>query len=213
MEEYFSDLLFKAYLKDGSSGYVYILFEHKSYQEPLIAFHFLRYMIKIWEMSLKNKSGPGFPVIIPLVLYHGEKKWRPELNFRDLFDSPDDMYSFIPDFEYLLWDASQYSDDEIRGKAILRTTLLLLKYIFRDDLQDRLPGILEFLRDLSEERTRLEYIETILRYIVSAAPADNITYEDIRAAVDEAIPNEGGQIMPTIAEALATATERHSLSG
>ncbi|MFV9645054.1 MAG: Rpn family recombination-promoting nuclease/putative transposase [Desulfobacterales bacterium] len=49
LKEYFSDLLLKLYLKDGSPGYVYILFEHKSYQEPLIAFHILRYMVKGWR--------------------------------------------------------------------------------------------------------------------------------------------------------------------
>jgi predicted transposase/invertase (TIGR01784 family) len=80
LKEYFSDLLFKAYLKDGSPGYVYILFEHKSYQEPLTAFHVLRYMVKIWELWPKKKEAAGFPVIIPVVLYHGETGWRAGLN-------------------------------------------------------------------------------------------------------------------------------------
>lgn len=48
LKEYFSDLLFKAYLKDGSPGVVHILFEQKSYREPLMAFHLLRYMVKMW---------------------------------------------------------------------------------------------------------------------------------------------------------------------
>ncbi|MEA3415136.1 MAG: Rpn family recombination-promoting nuclease/putative transposase [Thermodesulfobacteriota bacterium] len=87
LKEYFSDLLLKTYLKDGSRGYVYILFEHKSYQEPLTAFHLLRYMVKIWEMSLKNGETPGFPVIIPLVFYHGEKRWRAGLRARQKITS------------------------------------------------------------------------------------------------------------------------------
>ena len=165
LKEYFSDLLLKLYLKDGSPGYVYILFEHKSYQEPLIAFHILRYIVKIWE----KKNEPGFPVIIPLVLYHGKTRWRVGLNFRDLFDSPEDIASYIPDFQYLLWDASGYSDEEIRGGAVL---------------------------------TGIEYIETILKYIVNAAPTENIDREDLKAAVDEALSHRGGEIMPTIADSL-----------
>jgi len=82
----------------------------------------------------------------------------------------------------------------------LRVALLILKYIFREDIRERLPGILKFLRDLSEKRTGMEYIETILRYIVNAAPTDNIGREDLRAAVDEALPHRGGEIMPTIAD-------------
>ena len=202
LKEYFSDLLLKVYLKDGYPAYVYILFEHKSYQEPLTAFHVLRYMVKIWELWLKKKEELGFPVIIPLVLYHGETGWRAGLNFRDLFDYPEEIVSVIPDFQYLLWDATRYSDEEIKGKTILRVALLLLKYIFREDLRDRLPGILGLLRTLSQKRTGLEYMEAILRYIVSAAPKDNINYEDLKAAVDESLPHIGGEIMPTIADSL-----------
>ena len=165
LKEYFSDLLLRLYLNDGSPGYVYILFEHKSYLERSIAFHILRYMVKIWE----KKNDHGFPVIIPLVLYHGETRWRVGLNFRDLFDSPEEIASFIPDFQYLLWDASGYSDEEIRGGAIL---------------------------------TGIEYIETILKYIVNAAPTENIDREDLKAAVDEALSHRGGEIMPTIADSL-----------
>lgn len=202
LKEYFSDLLCKAYLKDGSPGYVYILFEHKSYQELLAAFHILRYMVKIWELWFDKKEEPGFPVIIPLILYHGEKRWRAVSNFGDLFDRPDEMAPFIPDFKYILWDASRYSDEDIKGEATLRVALLLLKYIFRDDLRDRLPGILGLLRDLSEKRTGLEYIETILKYISNAAPEGNISYNDLKIAVEEALPDKGGEIMPTIADSL-----------
>jgi len=179
---------------------VYILFEHKSYHEPLTAFHILRYMVKIWEMLLRKREGLALPVIIPLVLYHGEKSWKSGLNFRDLFDCSDDMVSFIPDFEYLFWSAAGYSDEEIKGNATLRVALLLMKYIFREDLRNRLPGILGLLKDLSEKRTGMEYIEAILRYIVNAAPGDNVSYQDIKAAVDKALPHIGGEIMPTIAD-------------
>jgi len=201
-KEYFSDLLFRTQLKDGSPGYVYILFEHKSYQEPLAAFHLLRYMVKIWEMLLKKREEPGFPVIIPLVVYHGKKGWKAGPNFRDLFDCPDDMAIFIPDFRYVLWDATRYRDEEIKGAAILRVALLLMKYIFRQELSERIPGILGLLRELSEKRTGLEYVEAVLRYIVNGAPTDNINYEDLKVAVNKALPHIGGEIMPTIADTL-----------
>ena len=184
--------------KKGLPGYVYILFEHKSYQEHSIAFHILRYMVKIWE----KKDVPGFPVIIPIALYHGKTSWSVGLNFRDLFDSSEEFAPFIPDFQYLLWDASRYSDEEIKGEVVLRVALLILKYIFREDLRENFPEMLSFLRNLSEKRTGIEYIETILKYIINAAPAENINREDLRAAVDKILPHIGGKIMPTIADLL-----------
>lgn len=112
------------------------------------------------------------------------------------------MASFVPNFEYLFWDAAGYSDEEIKGQARLRVGLLLMKYIFSEDLRDRLPGIFGLLKDLSKKRTGMEYIETILRYIINAAPGDNVSYDDIKAAFDEALPHIGGEIMPTIADSL-----------
>lgn len=202
LNEFLSDLLFMAQLKDGSSGYVYVLFEHKSYHERLTAFHILRYMVKIWEMLLRKHEVSALPVIIPLVLYHGERIWKSGLNFRDLFDCSEEMASFVPNFEYLFWGAAGYSDEEIKGQATLRVGLLLMKYIFSEDLRDRLPGILGLLKDLSKKRTGMEYIEAILRYIVNAAPGDNVSYDDIKAAFDEALPHTGGGIVPTIADSL-----------
>ncbi len=141
-------------------------------------------------------------MIIPVVLYHGEKRWRAGIHFHNLLDVSDVMMSFIPDFQYVLWDASGYTDDEIKGKAILRVALLVLKYIFRQELRERLPGILGLLREFAEKGTGLEYLETVLKYILNAAPTDNISYEDLKVAVDEALPYGGGEIMPTIADTL-----------
>ena len=106
LEEFYSDLLFTVSLKDGSRGYVYILLEHKSYQEPLTAFHLLRYMVKIWEMTLKQREDRGFPVIIPVVLYHGAQRWRIGVSFHELLEVSAALAPFIPDFQYVLWDAS-----------------------------------------------------------------------------------------------------------
>ena len=104
----------------------------------------------------------------------------------------------------MLWDASQYSDEEIKGHVVLRMALLLLKYIFREDLRDRAPEILGLLRELSGKRSGLEYIETVLRYLISAAPEGNISYEEIKRAVDEALSYQGSEQMrmSTVADSL-----------
>ena len=47
LNEQFSDLLYKVSLRDGPSINVYVMLEHKSFPEPLIAFYLLRYMVKI----------------------------------------------------------------------------------------------------------------------------------------------------------------------
>lgn len=51
LREQFSDLLYTATLKSGQPCYFYLLFEHKSHPEPLIAFHLLRYWCRFGKMN------------------------------------------------------------------------------------------------------------------------------------------------------------------
>jgi predicted transposase/invertase (TIGR01784 family) len=52
--EYFSDMIYKVRLKDGSTAHIYILFEHKSYSDPMAGFQILCYMVRIWEKIIRN---------------------------------------------------------------------------------------------------------------------------------------------------------------
>ncbi len=82
---------------------------------------------------------PVIPVIIPMTLYHGESKWELETSFGSLFDSPEYLKRYVPDFEYNLNDISHVPDDEIKGTIRLRVLCLTLKYIFS-------PGYRKYLK-------------------------------------------------------------------
>ena len=48
LQDYYSDLLYK--VKFGSyDGYIYLLFEHKSYSEKWICLQLLEYILQIWK--------------------------------------------------------------------------------------------------------------------------------------------------------------------
>jgi predicted transposase/invertase (TIGR01784 family) len=199
LREYFSDLLYKVDLRDGRAVYVYVLLEHKSYPEPLIAFHLLRYMVEIWNLLLKQrKGGEKLPPVIPVVLYHGRAEWRIGRDFRGLIVDDGELERYLPDFDYELCDLSDFEDEEIKGAVVLRVAMLLFKYIFRDELADRLPGILGLLRELTDKRSGLEYLEAVLRYLSSGT--DKVDKDDLRQAVEAALPEIGGKVMSTIAE-------------
>lgn len=198
LREHFSDVLYKVDLIEAGSTYVYILFEHKSFPEPMIGLHLLRYMVKIWDQALKGGESRPFAPIIPVVVYHGKAKWKIGAAFSSLFDTADALVGYLPDFQYLLCDLSRYSDEEIKGIVNLRVAFLLLKHIFSDDLAERLPGILVLLRNLLDKRSGLEYLETALKYVASGT--DSIEKERLEEVVIEVLKNQGGDIMPTIAE-------------
>ncbi|MEW6365168.1 MAG: Rpn family recombination-promoting nuclease/putative transposase [Acidobacteriota bacterium] len=196
LREHFSDVLYKASLRDGSGVFVYLLFEHKSYPEPLVALQLLRYMLKIWEHSVKQ--GTGVWPIVPVVLYHGEARWKVATNLHGLIRPQEELKRFVPEYQYCLCDLSGIDDGLLKRQATLALALLVLKYMHRDDLRDKLPDIMSLARQLSKERTGLEKLATILRYLSQAT--DKITREDLRSVVEAASWPEGAEMSKTIAE-------------
>ncbi len=127
LQAHYSDMLFAVRLNDNRPAAVYVLFEHKSYPDVRVAFQLLRYMVRIWERW--PKASGGLQPIIPLVVYHGQPEWRTSLNLAGMYDGPGDLIDYFPDFRYWLVDLSKVSDAEIRGEAMLRLALLVMKHI------------------------------------------------------------------------------------
>ncbi len=75
LKDFYSDMLYKVRI-GNSQGFVYFLFEHKSYLDSLIHIQLFEYMAKIWRLGLKQSKNKKLPIVIPLVLYHGKGKWR-----------------------------------------------------------------------------------------------------------------------------------------
>lgn len=95
LQQYFSDLLYRVDFR-GRQGYIYILFEHKSYQETWIGLQLLEYMLQCWKR--KKEQRQKLPIIVPLVIYHGKDHWRQGQRLSDLFECTDQsLCRYIPD--------------------------------------------------------------------------------------------------------------------
>ena len=55
LREHFSDIIYQVDLKQGDSAYIYLLFELKSYSEPLIALHLFYIYVKIAVMAVTKQ--------------------------------------------------------------------------------------------------------------------------------------------------------------
>ncbi|GIK58430.1 MAG: hypothetical protein HND44_12010 [Chloroflexi bacterium] len=121
MREHQTDLLYQVQLANGDAAFIYFLFEHKSYPDPLVILQLLRYMVRFWEQQLKD----GLPLapIIPQVVYHGERPWNIPTDFHSLLKVPVVLHPYLPSFHYHLSDFSHLSDETIRGEIWLRVSL------------------------------------------------------------------------------------------
>ncbi len=198
MSDYFSDILYQINLLN-IPVFIYFLIEHKSREELLTSFQVLKYMVGIWKLHLKqNKEAKTLPVIIPIIIYHGPQKWKIDTNFISLFNAPDYLKDYIPDFSYNLQDISCIPDEEIKGAVLLRILFKTLKYIFTPDLRYKLQEILELFLELKDKKKGTEYLEVLLRYLTRSAR--DLTKEELEETVTRVFEEQGGDLMSTIAE-------------
>ncbi len=198
LRKYVSDLVYRARLRTGEDAFVYILFEHKSQPEPYVAFDLLRYMVRIWERSREEKGFRRFSPIVPIVFYHGKRRWYGRTDFATLFPKIEGFSKYVPSFEFCLYDLSRYSEEEIRGRVLSRIILLLMKHIYEEDFGERFIRICGLLGELGRERDIMDFLQTVLHYVGYAT--ENINEEQMRAGVKKALPETGDTIMPTIFE-------------
>ncbi|MFT4974408.1 MAG: putative transposase/invertase (TIGR01784 family) [Myxococcota bacterium] len=173
-----SDLLYRAPLKAGGEIFLYVLFEHQRSRDYRMPLRLLGYMVRIWTKWEAEHGGsprrkPQLPLIVPMVLYNGKKRWTVGSEFIDLFPAGevrDAMRSMIPNFGYDMLDLSQTPDDDIQGAALGQMVLLLLKWADRDDFWERLPAWLKTMETILNTPSHgIGTIEAMLRYIMSVA--------------------------------------------
>lgn len=198
LKEGFSDLLYRVDIKGEGGLFVYLLFEHKSYPDRDVALYLLLSMCRIWIAYRKQVGGGLLPPVLPLVVYHGKSRWKVKRSFQEMVAFPDVLHSYVPKFDYSVWDLSRYRDEDIKGGVFLRVAFLLMKHIFREDLGTKLPGFLRLLKGLHDKQSALQYLETALRYVSSGG--SHVSREDLLKALNEISDDEGDDIMATLAE-------------
>ena len=209
LKRFYSDILYQVASKNGKA-YIYLLFEHQSSPDSFISFRFLRYIVKIWELELKQRPKIKLlPPIIPLILYHGKRKWDSGTRLSDIIALGDkeELKLYVPDYHYILYDLSAYSDEQIQGNIMIKIFLDLFKHIFDEDLLSHLKRIFPMMKALSlNDRSGLEYIELVLRYIMSTR--GDATPEKLKKIVEETISKNRGGIIMTVAEQLIEKGEK-----
>ncbi|MCF7741452.1 MAG: Rpn family recombination-promoting nuclease/putative transposase, partial [Candidatus Marinimicrobia bacterium] len=186
LKEYFSDLLYKVKI-DDTQGFVYLLFEHKSFPDKDVGLQLLEYLLRIWRAKRKNKQ--NLPPIIPLIIYHGVQEWNISNKFSDLIKT-DKFLDYIPDFKYILYDLSKFEDHEIIGTDELRARLTLLRYIRTENFLNKFASMLE--------KYDISFLKPLVVYVANVRDDD---IEEFHKKI-KARSKIGGDVMMTIAEQL-----------
>ncbi|MCB1159605.1 MAG: Rpn family recombination-promoting nuclease/putative transposase, partial [Leptospiraceae bacterium] len=169
LKEGFSDTLFRVDLISGENAYLYVLFDHKSKPDRFIGLQLLAYMVKIWQRqhhSGKKKRKEKLPMILPIVVYHGQQAWNHGTDLQSIIDIPKNYEAFVPNFRFLFYDLPKVEDENISGNEVFQAAFYLLKYSFHPQLEENLGKILQLLENIEDENRQSRWLSIILNYLL-----------------------------------------------
>ena len=182
-----SDLLFRTTF-DGDDAYLYFLVEHQSSPDDLMAFRMLRYQVRIWERHLKTEpatSGKtGIPLIVPVVLYQGRRRWNAPTDIADIIKISDHAATaftdLLPHVRYILDDLTVVDEATMRARPLTpaaRIAALLLGPASKDaDVTTRLRASLDDWRAVADDEPALLVVFFTYLLRVGDTQADDITH-------------------------------------
>jgi predicted transposase/invertase (TIGR01784 family) len=172
LQEFLSDLVFYTETIPENKP-LYLIFEHKSYQDQDISIQIDNYIRTIRDSHIHLKSGKTeIPLILPVIIYHGENRWDIGSVLPSPKTSQKNTARFTQNFSYEYFDFSHIPDNQIRGNALLRIALLTMKYIQSPELMTKLDGILVIFEEMAKERNIALELNAFSLYIENAAIKD-----------------------------------------
>ena len=198
MKEFHSDLLFSIKTIDKTDINIYFLFEHKSFVDKNINLQLLSYITRIYLKM--EKITP----VIPIIFYHGKKKWNIPLNFIDslkLSIENKNLFSkYIPNFTSELIDLKKTDVKKIISSLTLKVVLYTFKNIWYFEDIKKLEELISLSEDLFNEKSGIKIIQRLLFYLYNT---NDIEIEVINNTVSKLISHKKGEeIMTTTAERL-----------
>ncbi len=199
-----ADLLFSIRC-EGRQTFLYVLFEHQSTNDPLMAFRLLRYMVRIWDSFLAaHPQSLRLPAILPVVLHHSDMGWTAATDLASLIDVDAEMLSnagsYIPQFRFIVDDLSGVDDHTLRARSLTNTAVIGLVLLSRArndaNLVAELRRWLGALRQIALARNGLGVLSAFLRY---ALQVGEVQPEELRQLALE--------IGPVAQEAYVTAAQ------
>jgi len=152
----------------------------------------------------RNPEAPTLPVIIPVVMYHGQTAWTAPRWFGDVLAVPLELRPvvgrYLVQFEYLLDDLSAISDEELRAHAFTAVAKLLalcFKYArTRPDFMTILGRWMDVVGEVARAPSGLSALAQLLCYILQVN--EHVQREELQELLTR-------EIGPQAQEAIVTA--------
>ena len=205
-----SDLLSSVRTIDGGGeGFVYVLFEHQSSPDAAMPFRLLRYLVRIWERWIRDHPGGKLPIVLPVLLHHGDGAWRGAPELAAMLDAGPALLAaarpFVPHFRFVLDDLAALSPAALSSRPVGAITRLVQLAMWASRSFPRLRDAAPFMRSVAatlarDERTRVLLTQLFL-YALRTAPPD-VDVRAIRTILFDVAGPEGREEVMNAADQL-----------
>ena len=181
----FSDLVYNCKYGKDLNVKISLLFEHKSQVEKFPHFQLLGYMLRIWELQIKQNE--ELTPIIPIIFYHGKKKWNNKEFHKYFGEFDNEIRSFIPKFDYELIDTSTFSDKELRdhfNNIELQVGLLVMKNIFNEQkMLEQIGCLSDQINELLQTKEGKDFFDSISVYMLNSTEITSDKYRELMETI------------------------------
>ncbi len=170
--------------------YIISLIEHKSDVDYNVVMQILRYMVFIWEdyekemekkqPVISRTKGFQYPPILPIIFYDGIVNWTAATQLKDRIFLSDVLTKYIPDFNCILVQLQNFSNEEImKKKDTLSIIMLIDKLRNVEEFTDLVNNVNdEYLKVVAVESPK--YLLAIMVQIIEAFLSRlNVPYEEV----------------------------------
>ena len=154
-----------------------------------------------WSKNKKLKEVERYPIIVPIVIYTGDRKWRVPQNFKEKQISTSVFENYKIDLQYNLVEINQLSDKYLlQLKSMFGYSMLIEKAKDKKDLVSKLNVIIKS----TNNRTHLNQLKDIVLYALNGSLC-NIEQEEIIEKIDTKV---GEESMSTLIDRLTAENRR-----
>ena len=204
LKRHVCDILWSMKTTSGEDGYIYLLIEHQSTADKLMAFRQMRYAIAAMQQHIKA-GHDQLPLVLPLQFYAGERSPYPySSNWFDCFEQPK-LAQQIYTQPFPLIDITTIKDDDIKQHRRMSALTLVMKNIRHRDMMQVLDGVIDGINRLKSRYL----VRSLIYYILHVG--DESLSEFMQALAQRLPEQEEGGSMVTLAQKLKNEGRKEGL--
>ena len=165
-----ADAIYEVELKNKDKIYLYFLLEFQSYVDKLMPLRLYIYIAMLYnELLVSDRISEEVPIVLPIVLYTGDKRWTAPQRLRNLMarDILKIVKNYVPELRYVLIDKNRYSLSDLKKMRDSISGILYLEKMTGEKIESHLKEFGKiFLKGLNKDHRTvlLEYIKYLVDY-------------------------------------------------